>query len=218
MNRAVLELEKISKSYAQGDTELCVLDNISFSLEAGEVVSIIGASGSGKSTLLHIAGLLDDADKGIVLITDKPAAKKDDLRLKYIGFIYQFHHLLSDFTVLENILMPSFILGKKEGNAYKLMEALGIADKAKSYPSQLSGGQQQRVAIARALINKPKLVLADEPTGNLDNKNATEVFELMKNIAKATNTAFLIATHNLGLAEQSDKIFRLQDQRLEQIK
>lgn len=218
MNRAVLELEGISKSYAQGDTELCVLDNISFSLEAGEVVSIIGASGSGKSTLLHIAGLLDDADKGIVLISDKPATKKDDLRLKYIGFIYQFHHLLSDFTVLENILMPSLILGKKEGDAYKLMEALGIRDKAKSYPSQLSGGQQQRVTIARALINKPKLVLADEPTGNLDNKNALEVFELMKNIAKATNTAFLIATHNLGLAEQSDKILRLQDQRLEQIK
>jgi len=218
MSKTVLELEGISKSYTQGGAKFCVLDNISFSLDAGEVVSIIGASGSGKSTLLHIAGLLDDADKGTVLITDKPVIIKDDLRLKYIGFIYQFHHLLSDFTILENILMPSIILGKKEADPYKLMEALGIGDKAKSYPSQLSGGQQQRVAIARALINKPKLVLADEPTGNLDGKNAFEVFELMKSIAKSTNTAFLIATHNMGLAQQSDKIFRLQDQKLEQIK
>lgn len=218
MSKTVLELEGISKSYTQGGTTLPVLDNISFSLKAGEVISIIGSSGSGKSTLLHIAGLLDSADKGIVLIADKPATKKDELRLKYIGFIYQFHHLLSDFTVLENILMPSLIIGKKGADAYKLMDALSITDKAKSYPCQLSGGQQQRVAIARALVNKPKVVLADEPTGNLDNKNAIEVFELMKNIAKATHTAFLIATHNMSLAEGSDKIFRLQDHKLEQIK
>jgi len=218
MSKKVLELEGISKSYTQGGSKFCVLDSISFAINAAEVVSIIGASGSGKSTLLHIAGLLDDADKGTVLIAGKPVLMKDDLRLKYIGFIYQFHHLLSDFTVLENILMPSLIIGKKETDPYELIKALGIQDKAKSYPSQLSGGQQQRVAIARALINKPKLVLADEPTGNLDNKNALEVFELMKNIAKSTNTAFLIATHNMGLAEQSDKIFRLQDQKLEQIK
>ncbi|AVP87631.1 ABC transporter ATP-binding protein [Candidatus Phycorickettsia trachydisci] len=219
MSKTVLELRGISKSYSQGGAKSCVLDNISFSLNAGEVVSIIGASGSGKSTLLHIAGLLDDSDEGTILIAGRTPEKKDDVRLRYIGFIYQFHHLLLDFNVLENILMPSFILGqKKEDDVYELLNILGIAVKAKSYPSQLSGGQQQRVAIARALINKPKLVLADEPTGNLDNKNALEVFALMKNIAKSTNTAFLIATHNMGLAEQSDKIFRLQDQKLEQIK
>lgn len=223
----ILEFDDVCKNYKQGKTNVEVLQNLSFSIKQGEIIAIVGASGSGKSTLLHLAGLLDAPSKGNITILGKNTKElsekqKDLFRLKNLGFVYQHHHLLADFTTLENVIMPQLILGESPANAnkkaYHLLEKLKIADKANSFPGELSGGQQQRVAIARSIINQPKLILADEPTGNLDHNNALEVFSLMQELSSQLNTTIILATHSLELAQKANSIFELYNQKLSKIK
>ena len=209
---SVLKLENITKIYQQdGLAPLIVLDNINLEIEAGQSLAILGSSGSGKSTLLHIAGLLDCPTSGNVLIENSVTleSRKAEIRLNKMGFIYQFHHLLEEFDVQTNVAMPLLIRGveKKESlyEAILLLHKVGLEGKIKALPSQLSGGQKQRVAIARSLINKPKVILADEPTGNLDNDNAMEVFNLLNLHAQQNNAALIVTTHNEDLAEILDK-------------
>jgi lipoprotein-releasing system ATP-binding protein len=220
----MLLIQNIYKKYAtkNGDQliELEVLKGVSCAVEQGEIVAITGRSGAGKSTLLHIAGTLDKADKGKVLINNTEinslsASQLSKFRNQNIGFIFQFHHLLPEFTALENICIPAWIAktNKKqaENRAMELLQRMGLADRSTHKPNQLSGGEQQRVAIARALINNPKLVLADEPTGNLDTKNGQEVFDLIKELRNEMQQTFIIVTHNQDLANQSDRILNMVD-------
>jgi lipoprotein-releasing system ATP-binding protein len=228
MNREiVLEFIGVDKQYRQGNEVFLALSDVSFQVKQGQIIAIIGASGSGKSTLLHIAGLLDVATKGSVSIFGQNASAmtqktKDQCRLSSLGFIYQYHHLLPDFTALENILMPKLIAGcigsSDLEEAKGLMQKLGIFDKQQSFPGELSGGQQQRVAIARAMINKPNIILADEPTGNLDSFNSSAVFEIMSTLARQQNVSILIATHSLELANKADVILELKNKQMTQIK
>jgi lipoprotein-releasing system ATP-binding protein len=209
----------ITKKYGT----LEVLKGVSCSLEKGEIVSIIGSSGAGKSTLLHIIGTLDQADGGEVIINGNSikglsGKKLSTLRNQNLGFIFQFHHLLPEFSALENVCIPAWLAGtnKKDTqqHAETLLKKVGLADRIHHKPSELSGGEQQRVAIARALINKPALVLADEPTGNLDSKNSEEVFALIKRLRDEYGHAFLIVTHNTELAVSSDRIIKMADGRI----
>ena len=216
----VLSLNKICKSYPETEGHpLDILKGVSLDLKTGEVVGLIGPSGSGKSTLLHIAGLLDQANSGNIEILGQACGHLKDLdrtliRRKTIGFIYQFHHLLPEFTSLENVMMPRLILGDDSETARKdaqrLLEDFGLSKRLHHKPSQLSGGEQQRVAIARALIHNPRLLLADEPTGNLDPKTSLYVFEAFFDYAKATFLTALVATHNWDLAHQMDRIVKLE--------
>ncbi|MFV0430774.1 MAG: ABC transporter ATP-binding protein [Alphaproteobacteria bacterium] len=220
----IIEFQNISKIYnEQAETPLTILDNISFALEQGEVSALIGPSGAGKSTMLHIAGLLEQPSKGEVFIDGQNASKLNDikrsyLRGHYLGFVYQFHHLLPEFTSLENAAMPLLIqnTSKKEayGKAQGLLERVGLAHRITHKPSQLSGGEKQRVAIARALVNEPKLLLADEPTGNLDPTTAQDVFSLFMEIAKENKLTAIIATHNHDLAYQMPKRLVMKDQKI----
>ena len=222
----ILKLVNISKQYRREDALIEVLQDINFNLKAGEVVAITGASGSGKSTLLHLIGLLDSATSGkiyfkdidVSTITDKA---KTEIRLKYIGFVYQYHFLLPDFNARDNIaivnqlLQGSYEEARNEANMW--LDIMGLSDRKLHLPSELSGGQQQRVAIARALINKPSLILADEPTGNLDPEKAAEIFQLFISIAKEQNIAVVIVTHNQELAKMTDKIYHLNNGRISEI-
>jgi lipoprotein-releasing system ATP-binding protein len=223
-NKVALELKGVCKSYLQAKNQIDVLNKISFQIEACQIVAIIGASGSGKSTLLHIAGLLDAPSSGEVVILGKSASQINSLnsmRLNHLGFVYQYHHLLPDFTALENILMPALIKGSNKQEAItrakELLSILGMQDKQKNYPGELSGGQQQRVALARSLMNKPEIIIADEPTGNLDQLTALDVFELMQKMSKEQGAAVLIATHSNTLASKADKVFELKDKKLVQV-
>lgn len=218
MNEVILEVKNIAKQYKQGKQIIDILNDINLSINQGELISIIGSSGSGKSTLMHLIGLLDSPNNGEVIINGQSTLKASDarktmLRLKYLGFIYQHHYLLQDFNARENVALPHVLLGfsKKKAllEADKLLEALNISHRKFALPSELSGGEQQKVSIARALINKPILILADEPTGNLDPKNASEVFELFLKIVHENNIAALIVTHNHELAARSNKIYKL---------
>lgn len=215
MSNEVLILENISKQYRQGKVSVKVLDGLNLGVNAGELIAVIGSSGSGKSTLLHIAGLLDTPTSGKVIIGGSNQKKDHLIRLHYIGFIYQQHHLLKDFTALENTTMPKLIAGgnkqevKKE--AQDILSQLGLAQKLYNMPGELSGGEQQRVAIARSLINKPKIVLADEPTGNLDPNTTNEVFNLFLKVAKEQGTAVIMVTHNYQIAHKMDKLYELKD-------
>ncbi|MFM2386559.1 MAG: hypothetical protein RL660_1316 [Bacteroidota bacterium] len=209
----------ITKKYGT----LEVLKGVSCSLEKGEIVSIIGSSGAGKSTLLHIIGTLDQADSGEVIINGNSikglsSKKLSTLRNQNLGFIFQFHHLLPEFSALENVCIPAWLAGTSKKDAQQhaetLLKKVGLADRIHHKPSELSGGEQQRVAIARALINKPALVLADEPTGNLDSKNSEEVFALIKRLRDEYGHAFLIVTHNTELAASSDRIIKMADGRI----
>jgi len=212
----MLQAENIHKSY----DDVKVLRGIDMQVERGELVSIIGKSGSGKSTLLQILGTLDKSDKGRVLInnydvnafTEKQMAA---FRNKNIGFVFQFHHLLAEFSALENAMIPALISKKSKSEAEKaataLLEYLGLSHRLTHKPSELSGGEQQRVAIARALINKPELVLADEPTGNLDTQTSEELHDLFLNLKKDFNQTFIIVTHNEKFAEISDRQIILED-------
>lgn len=209
----------IYKSYG----ELEVLKGIDLDISNGEVVAIVGASGAGKSTLLHILGTLDDADKGQIIIDgiDLMALNNKSLagfRNRHIGFVFQFHHLLPEFTALENICIPAFINRAKEDVARKkaeyLLQRLNLTGRSNHKPAQLSGGEQQRVAVARALINDPKVILADEPSGNLDSKNAIELHELFFDLRKSMGQTFVIATHNEQLAEMADKRLHIKDGRI----
>ena len=213
----ILELNNIKKSY--GETE--VLHGLSFGLEEGSFTSIIGQSGSGKSTLLNILGTLDNASEGSLKINgvsiEKLKGKKlAELRNTTLGFIFQFHHLLPEFTALENILMPVKIQKGKVTKedlewAEELIEVVGLSKVKNNNALKMSGGQQQRTAIARALMNKPKLILADEPTGNLDSDTAENIYQLMRSINEKYNTSFLIITHDQAIAQKADRIIEIKD-------
>ena len=212
----MLSAKNIQKKYGQ----LQVLKGVDIDIKKGEIVSIVGSSGAGKSTLLHILGTLDTAGVGEIILNnqriDKLSGKKlAAFRNKEIGFVFQFHHLLPEFTALENVCIPGWIAGgkKKEilARAEELLKTLGLANRLENKPQQLSGGEQQRVAVARALINNPSIVMADEPTGNLDSKNAKELHELFIDLRKQFNQTFLIVTHNEELAKMSDRILMMKD-------
>jgi lipoprotein-releasing system ATP-binding protein len=216
----VLELEDIRKTFFQGRTSLVVLNKVNLKIQGGEMVGLIGPSGSGKSTLLQIAGLLENAEEGRVSILGVPMNKLDDnsrtkARGTDIGFVYQYHHLLAEFTALENIVLPQLISGKSKTQANnvanKLLASMQLSDRSTHRPARLSGGEQQRVAVARALANGPRLLLADEPTGNLDHDSAEQVFNLLVELVKKSEVAALIATHNPELAGKMDRVLRLEN-------
>jgi len=215
-----LHLQDLQRAYAQGSRVIEVLKGATASLYAGETVALLGPSGAGKSTLLHIAGLLERPDGGAVVINGVDCVKLGDsertrMRRSEIGFVYQFHHLLPEFSALENIVLPQLILGlsraEAEERASQLLDSLGIAERGDHRPAQLSGGEQQRVAIARAVANGPRLLLADEPTGNLDPPTAERVFEPLLSLVRQSGVAALIATHNLELAARMDRTLRLKE-------
>jgi lipoprotein-releasing system ATP-binding protein len=215
-----LHLQDLQRAYAQGSRIIEVLKGATASLYAGETVALLGPSGAGKSTLLHIAGLLERPDGGAVVINGVDCVKLGDsertrMRRSEIGFVYQFHHLLPEFSALENIVLPQLILGlsraEAEERATQLLDSLGISERGDHRPAQLSGGEQQRVAIARAVANGPRLLLADEPTGNLDPPTAERVFEQLLSLVRQSGVAALIATHNLELAARMDRTLRLKE-------
>ncbi|MGF1753272.1 lipoprotein-releasing ABC transporter ATP-binding protein LolD [Vibrio makurazakiensis] len=215
-----LHCHDVRKTYREGSLDTEVLKGVSFSVSKGELVSIIGTSGSGKSTLLHILGALDDASQGQVHFLEQDLAKlspnkQAKLRNQHLGFVYQFHHLLADFSALENVAMPLLIGGAKpqaaKQAARELLDKVGLSHRVEHRPSELSGGERQRVAIARALVNKPDLVLADEPTGNLDHNTALAIYDLMRELNKESGTAFLVVTHDGELAAKMDRQLHMQD-------
>ncbi|OGL39096.1 MAG: hypothetical protein A2043_04235 [Candidatus Schekmanbacteria bacterium GWA2_38_9] len=225
-NSLILRAENLSKSFASGNTILAILKGLQIDIRKGEMVAIVGASGIGKSTLLHILGLLENPTSGKVFYEgiDASGLKENELakfRNEKIGFVFQFHHLLNEFTALENVMIPALIGGCKKTQAKEIsddiLKSVGLAERAHHKPGELSGGEQQRVAIARALVMKPKIVLADEPTGNLDQKTGEEVFELLKKLKKEREETFVIVTHNLSLAKQADRILELKDGKLEKV-
>ncbi|MDO6726734.1 ABC transporter ATP-binding protein [Cognatishimia sp. 1_MG-2023] len=217
----VLTLSGVTKAYNAGQTnEVNVLRGCDLTLDAGEVVALVAPSGSGKSTLLHIAGLLDTADAGTVEIAGETMTGLSDRRRTIsrrqdVGFVYQFHHLLPEFSALENIALPQLANGvptkAAEERAMHLLDTVGVADRASHRPAALSGGEQQRVAFCRALANEPKVLLADEPTGNLDPATSDKVFETLMTLVRSTGLSALIATHNLDLAARMDRVLRMQD-------
>jgi lipoprotein-releasing system ATP-binding protein len=216
--KVILSAKDVKKSYKiTKNSSLQVLKGIDLEIFDGEIVAIVGKSGTGKSTLLHILGTLDKPDSGEVLFEGNNIfAMKErqisEFRNKSLGFIFQFHHLLPEFTAIENVMIASMISGKRnEAKAKELMKEVGITDRENHKPSEISGGEAQRVAIARALINSPKLVLADEPTGNLDTENAEAIIELLFNLRDKFNHTFVIVTHNDEFAERCDRVIHLQD-------
>ncbi|GMQ47069.1 lipoprotein-releasing ABC transporter ATP-binding protein LolD [Vibrio sp. 10N] len=220
MSNPLIACRNIRKTYHDGAVDTEVLKGVSFDIQKGELVSIIGSSGSGKSTLLHVLGALDEATEGSVeflgqSLLDMGSNQQAKLRNQHLGFVYQFHHLLSDFTAVENVAMPLLIGGAKVSQAQKeasdLLERVGLGHRLKHRPSELSGGERQRVAIARALVNKPDLVLADEPTGNLDHTTALAIYDLMRTLNREYGTAFLVVTHDNELAAKMDKQLHMQD-------
>lgn len=212
----MLRAANIQKYYGQ----LWVLKGVDLSVRQGEIVSIVGPSGSGKSTLLHILGTLDSPSSGDVFVNDQQIDFKNDrqvafFRNRHIGFVFQFHHLLPEFTALENVCIPGWMAGKRKKDvaerAVSLLRTLGLGERVENKPNALSGGEQQRVAVARALINKPDIVFADEPTGNLDSANAKELHQLFFDLRKQFNQTFLIVTHNEELAQMSDRVLHMKD-------
>jgi lipoprotein-releasing system ATP-binding protein len=215
-----LYLAKVARRYRQGTGFLEILRDAELAIFPGEVVALVAPSGTGKSTLLHVAGLLEKPDRGEVFVNGAPTSAMDDigrtrLRREEIGFVYQFHHLLPEFSALENVVMPQLIggLAKPEARARasQLLNFLGLAERLRHRPSELSGGEQQRVAIARAVANAPRLLLADEPTGNLDPQTASQVFSTLNAIVRASGLAALVATHNLELAARMDRRVTIRD-------
>lgn len=223
-NQPLLLCHHLCKKYQEGKVSTEVLKNVTFSMPQGEMMAIVGSSGSGKSTLLHLLGGLDSPTSGKVLfkgqsLNDMSSSARAELRNNEIGFIYQFHHLLPDFNALENVAMPLLIGRKSIGGkkhlaqqkALDMLAAVGLEHRAQHRPSELSGGERQRVAIARALVNEPSLVLADEPTGNLDQSNADSVFQLLQELNQRQGTAFLVVTHDLKLADQLTRQVEMRD-------
>lgn len=216
----LLRAEQISKFYQEGEQQTPVLKNVSFTMNSGELVAIVGSSGSGKSTLLHTLGGLDQPSQGEVFIKGQSLQKLSSnalahLRNQHLGFVYQFHHLMADFSALENVMMP-MLIGNQNRNeakerAEKMLQAVGLAHRITHRPSALSGGERQRVAIARALVNRPALVLADEPTGNLDQKTTESIFELIQQLNQEQQIAFLLVTHDLSLANKLSRRLIMQD-------
>ncbi|HEX4502217.1 MAG TPA: lipoprotein-releasing ABC transporter ATP-binding protein LolD [Scandinavium sp.] len=220
MNKILLQCDDLCKRYQEGTVQTDVLHNVSFSIGEGEMMAIVGSSGSGKSTLLHLLGGLDTPTSGDVIFSGQPLSKmslaaKAELRNRELGFIYQFHHLLPDFTAEENVAMP-LLIGKKkpaeiQERARAMLAAVGLDHRRTHRPSELSGGERQRVAIARALVNNPRLVMADEPTGNLDARNADSIFQLLGELNKQQGTAFLVVTHDLQLAKRMSRQLEMRD-------
>ena len=219
----ILQCHNLFKTYNDGAIDTQVLNGVSLSLTKGELVSIVGSSGSGKSTLLHILGALDTPSSGnISFLGENLGAlsmnRQAKLRNQHLGFVYQFHHLLADFSALENVAMPLLIGGEKLSQAKllarKLLEKVGLGHRIEHRPAELSGGERQRVAIARALINRPALVLADEPTGNLDYSTALSIYDLMRELNQESETAFLVVTHDNDLADKMERKLHMKDGRL----
>ena len=217
---SVLELRKIVRTYKSRAEELHILKSVDFTLRAGETVALVGPSGAGKSTLLHTAGLLEQTQGGQIIVGGRDATQMNDkartaLRSSTIGFVYQFHHLLPEFSAEENIMLPQMMngIGRKDAmhRAQDLLSQVGLSARARHRPSEMSGGEQQRVAIARALANNPAILLADEPTGNLDPNTANGVFDMLVNLTKQNNLAAIIATHNFDLAGRMDRKIELRD-------
>ena len=216
-----LEAHGLRKHFLSGDgSELRILQGVELRVEAGEVVAIIGASGVGKSTLLHLLGALDQPTEGEVLVGGKPLSEMEQealaaVRNQHVGFVFQFHHLLRDFSALENVALPRRISGEDEGpakdRARSLLDSVGLSHRIDHLPTQLSGGEQQRVAVARALANDPLVLLADEPSGNLDASSSRELHELLFRLRSEEGTSMVLVTHNLDLARQSDRILELRD-------
>lgn len=217
---ALLSCHSLNKSYQEGEHQTHVLKNVNFTMQPRELVAIVGSSGSGKSTLLHVLGGLDKADSGEVLLQGEnllqfSANKLAEWRNRYLGFVYQFHHLMADFTALENVMMP-LLIGKcqksdAQDRAAEMLSAVGLAKRVSHRPSALSGGERQRVAIARALVNRPALVLADEPTGNLDRRTTESIFELIQQLNQEHKIGFLLVTHDMRLAHKLSRCMIMQD-------
>ncbi|HEY9163767.1 MAG TPA: ABC transporter ATP-binding protein [Magnetovibrio sp.] len=223
MKKPVLQLEGVTRVFGRGHTQLQVLKGANLTINAGEIVALVGPSGSGKSTLLQISGLLEHADSGEVFISGEASSKLGDdrrteLRRKHLGFVYQYHHLLPEFSALENIAIPQIIAGLSKNvakeRAHQLLMTLGLDARAAHRPAELSGGEQQRVAIGRALANAPDLLLADEPTGNLDPETADGVFNMLLKLTRKAGLTALIATHNPELAARMDRVVRVADGQL----
>ena len=222
---AVISIRGLERSYVTGAGSLTVLRGADIDIAPGEIVGLVGPSGSGKSSLLHAAGLLERPNAGRIAILGRDCSGLNDrdrtrIRLATIGFVYQFHHLLPEFSALDNVALPLMIAGMGRGAAQQragdLLAELGLADRLQHQPAQMSGGEQQRVAVARALANSPRLLLADEPTGNLDPHTSAGVFENLYELARRTGVAAVVATHNLELARHMDRVFALKDGRLEE--
>lgn len=220
MNDTVLTVRGLSRSFRQGESVIDVLRGVDFTLERGEIVALLGPSGSGKSTMLQAVGLLEGGFDGEMVITGQPAhhldaAARTALRRESLGFIYQFHHLLPDFSASENVMMPLLVRGLSTGEAtaraQALLTQLGLGERLTHKPAQLSGGEQQRVAVARALAGRPALILADEPTGNLDEKTADVVFDQFIKLVREEGSSALVATHNERLAARMDRVVRLHE-------
>lgn len=223
VRRPVLQLHEVTRTYVQGGSTLEIFRAVNLSLRAGEFVALVGPSGAGKSSLLHMAGLLEAPTSGDVLIEGSVASALPDvertrIRRDTIGFVYQAHHLLPEFSALENVIMPQRIAGKTralaERDAITILKRLGLGERLAHRPSQLSGGEQQRVAMARALANRPKILLADEPTGNLDGRTAAGVFDALVEMVRSEGLAALVATHNLELAARMDRALILHEGKL----
>jgi len=218
MGEIILQAKNIDKSFSNGKTKLSVLKNFSLDVEVGQIITIMGQSGSGKTTALNILGTLDQADAGELTINgtqvhDMNETELSTIRNRDIGFVFQFHHLLPEFSAIENILMPTWIYGDddRRDRALDLIEKMGLSERKDHFPGQLSGGERSRVAVARALMNKPKLVLADEPTGNLDEKNANKLIDLLGKINKDFHQAIVLTTHNPKIARIGHKQFFLEN-------
>ena len=223
--QSILRLDNISRVYTSGSSELTVLDGVNLDIASGEIVGLIGPSGSGKSSLLHAAGMLERPSSGDVWIDgqsgwDLNDRERTNIRRNRIGFVYQFHHLLPEFDAIHNVALPALIAGRKRKEAMeegeRLLGVMGLSDRIYHQPAQLSGGEQQRVAIARAMINNPILILADEPTGNLDPDTSTTVFAALSDLVRNEGAAALIATHNLELAKYMDRVMALDHGKLVQ--
>jgi lipoprotein-releasing system ATP-binding protein len=222
----VLRLDRLMRTFHQGPRKIAVLNGASADIYPGQAVALVGPSGAGKSTLLHIAGLLETPDGGHVIVNGRDCTGMGDsdrtrVRRVQMGFVYQFHQLLPEFSALENVVIPQMILGRGRKRAAQraaqLLGALGLAERVDHRPAQLSGGEQQRTAIARALANDPRLILADEPTGNLDPHTAAHVFDALVHLIRTTGVAALIATHNLELAARMDRVLRLDEGQLVEV-